>query len=60
MVLSYIYAGWGNVPIVAALFRPQAAVLAIVIEAVVRMANVPSRTGRCSHSLPLHSSAFSF
>ena len=38
MVLSYIYAGWGNVPIVAALFFGlKAAVLAIVIEAVVRI-----------------------
>ena len=38
MALSYIYAGWGNVPIVAALFFGlKAAVLAIVIEAVVRI-----------------------
>jgi chromate transporter len=38
MVLSYIYAGWGNVPIVVALFFGlKAAVLAIVIEAVVRI-----------------------
>ena len=37
MALSYVYAGWGNVPIVAALFFGlKAAVLAIVIEAVVR------------------------
>src|SRR5207247_6969268 len=34
MALSYIYAGWGNVPIIAALFFGlKAAVLAIVIEA---------------------------
>src|SRR5258706_6028674 len=34
MALSYIYAGWGNVPIVAALFFGlKAAVLAIVIDA---------------------------
>ena len=38
MALSYIYAGWGNVSIVAALFFGlKAAVLAIVIEAVVRI-----------------------
>src|SRR5262249_8217522 len=38
MALSYIYAGWGNVPIIAALFFGlKAAVLAIVIEAVVRI-----------------------
>src|SRR5882724_2202613 len=38
MALSYIYAGWGNVPVVTALFFGlKAAVLAIVIEAVVRI-----------------------
>jgi chromate transporter len=38
MALSYVYAGWGNVPIVVALFFGlKAAVLAIVIEAVVRI-----------------------
>ena len=38
MALSYIYAGWGNVPIVAAIFFGlKAAVLAIVVEAVVRI-----------------------
>jgi chromate transporter len=38
MALSYIYAGWGNVPIVTALFFGlKAAVLAIVVEAVVRI-----------------------
>ena len=38
MALGYIYAGWGTVPIVAALFFGlKAAVLAIVIEAVVRI-----------------------
>ena len=38
MALSYIYAGWGNVPIIVALFFGlKAAVLAIVIEAVVRV-----------------------
>ena len=52
MALSYIYAGWGNVRIVAALFFGlKAAVLAIVIEAVVRIGKRSSRTGRCSHSL---------
>jgi chromate transporter len=38
MALSYIYAAWGNVPIVVALFFGlKAAVLAIVVEAVVRI-----------------------
>ena len=38
MALSYIYAGWGSVPIITALFFGlKAAVLAIVIEAVVRI-----------------------
>jgi chromate transporter len=38
MALSYIYAGWGKVPFVAALFFGlKAAVLAIVLEAVVRI-----------------------
>jgi chromate transporter len=38
MALSYVYAGWGNVPIVVALFFGlKAAVLAIVVEAVVRI-----------------------
>ena len=38
MALSYVYAGWGNVPIVVALFFGlKAAVLAIVIESVVRI-----------------------
>src|SRR3954466_5250390 len=38
MALSYIYAGWGNVPIVVALFFGlKAAVLAIVLEAVFRI-----------------------
>jgi chromate transporter len=38
MALSYVYAGWGNVPIIVALFFGlKAAVLAIVIEAVVRI-----------------------
>jgi chromate transporter len=38
MGLSYVYAGWGHVPIVVALFFGlKAAVLAIVIEAVVRI-----------------------
>jgi len=39
MALSYVYAGWGNVPIVAAaFFGLKAAVLAIVIEALLRVA----------------------
>ena len=38
MALSYVYAGWGSVPIVVALFFGlKAAVLAIVVEAVVRI-----------------------
>jgi chromate transporter len=38
MVLSYIYAGWGNLPIIVALFFGlKAAVLAIVVEAVFRI-----------------------
>jgi chromate transporter len=38
MGLSYVYAAWGNVPIVVALFFGlKAAVLAIVVEAVVRI-----------------------
>ena len=38
MALSYVYAGWGTVPIIAALFFGlKAAVLAIVLEAVVRI-----------------------
>src|SRR5215468_6609005 len=38
MALSYVYAAWGNVPIIAALFFGlKAAVLAIVVEAVVRI-----------------------
>src|SRR5712691_1395300 len=38
MALSYVYAGWGRVPIVQALFFGlKAAVLAIVLEAVVRI-----------------------
>jgi len=38
MALSYLYAGWGNIPLVAALFFGlKAAVLAIVLEAVVRV-----------------------
>jgi chromate transporter len=38
MALSYVYAGWGNVPVIAALFFGlKAAVLAIVLEAVFRI-----------------------
>ena len=38
MALSYIYAGWGNVPIVVALFVGlKAAVLAVVVDAVIRI-----------------------
>jgi chromate transporter len=38
MALSYVYAGWGNVPLVAALFFGlKAAVLAIVLQAVLRV-----------------------
>ena len=45
MALSYVYAAWGNVPVVVALFFGlKAAVLAIVLEAVFRTANARSRT----------------
>jgi chromate transporter len=38
MVLSYVYAAYGNVPVIVALFLGlKAAVLAIVLEAVVRI-----------------------
>src|ERR1700751_3857801 len=38
MALSYVYAGWGNVPIIVALFFGlKAAVLAIVLEALFRI-----------------------
>src|SRR5947207_8887551 len=38
MALSYVYAGWGNGPVIAALFFGlKAALLAIVVEAVVRI-----------------------
>src|SRR5471030_2947888 len=38
MALSYVYAGWGNVPLVIALFFGlKAAVLAIVLQAVMRV-----------------------
>src|SRR5437588_216252 len=38
MALSYVYAGWGRVPVIQALFFGlKAAVLAIVLEAVVRI-----------------------
>src|SRR5947209_8203455 len=38
MALSYIYAGWGNVPlVVATFFGLKAAVLAIVLQAVIRV-----------------------
>jgi len=38
MALSYVYAGWGNVPLVVALFFGlKAAVLAIVLQAVMRV-----------------------
>jgi chromate transporter len=38
LALSYVYAGWGNVPVITALFFGlKAAVLAIVIEAVARI-----------------------
>ena len=48
MALSYVYAGWGNVPIVVALFFGlKAAVLAIVVEAV-----VPHRQARRSRTGP--------
>src|SRR5690349_19479096 len=46
MALSYIYAGWGNVPIIVALFFGlKAAVLAIVLEAVVRIGKRALKNG---------------
>ena len=62
MALSYIYAGWGNVPIVAALFFGlKAAVLAIVIEAVVRIGKRSLKNRALHrHSPPRPSSASSF
>jgi chromate transporter len=46
MALSYVYAGWGNVPIVAALlFGLKAAVLAIVVEAVFRIGKRALKNG---------------
>ena len=45
MALSYIYALWGNVPVVTALFFGlKAAVLVIVVEAHPRSGSEPSRT----------------
>jgi chromate transporter len=42
MALSYIYAGWGDVPIVVALFVGlKATVLAVVVDAVIRIARRP-------------------
>jgi len=51
MALSYVYAAFGNVPLVAALFfglKP--AVLAIVLEAVLRVGKRASRTMFCLSS----------
>jgi chromate transporter len=46
MVLSWIYAGFGNVPLVAALFFGlKAAVLAIVLQAVVRLGKKALKNG---------------
>src|SRR5260221_7291794 len=46
MALSYIYAGWGNVPVVTALFFGlKAAVLAIVFEAVSRIGKRSLKNG---------------
>jgi chromate transporter len=46
MALSYIYAGWGSVPIVVALFFGlKAAVLAIVVEAVFRIGKRALKNG---------------
>jgi chromate transporter len=46
MALSYVYAGWGNVPFVAALFFGlKAAVLAIVLEAVFRIGRRSLKNG---------------
>src|SRR5688572_8083015 len=46
MALSYVYAAWGNVPIVVALFFGlKAAVLAIVVEAVFRIGKRALKNG---------------
>jgi chromate transporter len=46
MALSYVYAGWGNVPLIAALFFGlKAAVLAIVLEAVLRIGKRSLKNG---------------
>ena len=46
MALSYVYAAWGNVPIIVALFFGlKAAVLAIVIEALVRIGKRALKNG---------------
>lgn len=46
MALSYVYAGWGSVPVVTALFFGlKAAVLAIVLEAVVRIGRRALKNG---------------
>lgn len=56
MALSYIYAGWGKVPLVAALFFGlKAAVLAIVIEAVVR---IGKRALKSNEMIALAAAAF--
>jgi chromate transporter len=56
MALSYVYAGWGSVPIVVALFFGlKAAVLAIVLEAVVR---IGKRALRNRASFALAAAAF--
>src|SRR5258708_7038387 len=46
MALSYVYAGWGHLPLVTALFFGlKAAVLAIVIEAVIRIGQRSLKNG---------------
>lgn len=57
MGLSYVYAGWGSVPLVTALFFGlKAAVLAVVLEAVVRIGRRALRGRRCA--APLRGLAF--
>ena len=51
MALSYVYAGWGRVGAVAALFFGlKSAVLAVVLQAVVRVGSRALKTMRCSAS----------
>ena len=61
MALSYVYTGYGNLPVIAALFFGlKAAVLAIVLEAVIRIGKRPPRPGPWSGLRASPSSRSSF